>query len=207
MKYFFPGPVIARPILVADEESASGQVKACTHHRSALPISEQRRPWRGSVIMNQTFCKFRVGLTRDFLNERDELEFKDIGLSLLDTSPRILYEFLAERATVIRPKQVRDYDGVITFWPSYKRESFAVVERLLAIALFGVGYDHVDVEACTDSSVALFNAAGAVDRPVAEAILTLILSLSHLGHTARRPSHTLTKQTLEDLFVHRQERR
>jgi len=129
--------------------------------------------------MNQTFCKFRVGLTRDFLNERDELEFKDIGLSLLDTSPRILYEFLAERATVIRPEQVRDYDGIITFWPSYNRESFVGVERLLGIALFGVGYDHVDIEACTDSGVALFNTAGAVDRPVAEAILTLMLSLSH----------------------------
>ncbi|MCI0590285.1 MAG: dehydrogenase [Gammaproteobacteria bacterium] len=129
--------------------------------------------------MNRNSSRFRVGLTRDFLNERDELEFKDLGLSLLDASSRIEYEFLAERATVIRPEQVRDYDGIITFWPSYDRESFAGVDRLLGIALFGVGYDHVDVQACTDADVVLFNVAGAVDRPVAEAILTLMLSLSH----------------------------
>ncbi|MCI0620314.1 MAG: dehydrogenase [Acidobacteria bacterium] len=130
-------------------------------------------------MTNRTSSKFRVGLTRDFLNERDELEFKDLGLSLLDDSPRIEYGFLAERATVIRAEQIRDYDGIVTFWPSYDRESFAGVERLLGIALFGVGYDHVDVQACTDADVVLFNAAGAVDRPVAEAILTLMLSLSH----------------------------
>jgi phosphoglycerate dehydrogenase-like enzyme len=122
---------------------------------------------------------FRIGLTRDFLNDRDELEVKDLGLALLEASPRVSHEFLAERASLIRPQQIRDYDGIITFWPSYDRESFAGVERLLGIALLGVGYDHVDVEACTDSDVALFNAAGAVNRPVAEAILTLMLSLSH----------------------------
>ncbi|MCI0424057.1 MAG: dehydrogenase, partial [Acidobacteria bacterium] len=128
---------------------------------------------------SQSSSEFLIGLTRDLLNEQDELEIKDLGLSLLEASPRVRHEFLAERVAVIRPQQIRDYDGIITSWPSYERESFAGVERLLGIALLGVGYDHVDVEACTDSDVALFNAAGAVNRPVAEAILTFMLSLSH----------------------------
>jgi phosphoribosylformylglycinamidine synthase len=43
---------------------------------------------------------------------------------------------------------------------------------LLVIARFGVGYDSVDVDACTDADVVLTIATGAVDRSVAEATLT-----------------------------------
>jgi phosphoglycerate dehydrogenase-like enzyme len=130
-------------------------------------------------MATQPPSEFLVGLTRDLLNDRDELEIKGLGLSLLEGSSKVRYQFLAERATVIRPQQIRDYDGIITFWPSYDRESFEGVERLLGIGLLGVGFDHVDLEACTEADIVVFNAAGAVDHPVAEAIITLMLALSH----------------------------
>ena len=50
---------------------------------------------------------------------------------------------------------------------------------LLAVGRFGVGYDTVDVAACTAADVLLFIAAGAVDRPVAEATLGWMLALNH----------------------------
>src|SRR5262249_47224113 len=46
-------------------------------------------------------------------------------------------------------------------------------------ARFGVGYDSVDVAACTEADVLLLIAVGAVDRSVAEATLTWMLSLAH----------------------------
>ncbi|MDQ3440574.1 MAG: dehydrogenase, partial [Planctomycetota bacterium] len=51
--------------------------------------------------------------------------------------------------------------------------------KLLAIGRFGVGYDAVDVAACTDADVVAFITAGAVDRPVAEAVVGWMIALSH----------------------------
>jgi phosphoglycerate dehydrogenase-like enzyme len=49
------------------------------------------------------------------------------------------------------------------------RETVSDARDLLAVGRFGVGYDAVDVNACTDADVVAFITAGAVDRPVAEA--------------------------------------
>ena len=50
---------------------------------------------------------------------------------------------------------------------------------LLAIGRFGVGYDSVDVEACTAADVAVIITAGAVDRSVAEATVGWMIALGH----------------------------
>ena len=47
------------------------------------------------------------------------------------------------------------------------------------MARFGVGYDSVDVEALADAGVATTITPGGVQRPVAVAILALILALSN----------------------------
>ena len=39
--------------------------------------------------------KFRVGLTRDFLDENGNLAYKDIGLKLLYDNPNVEVELLA----------------------------------------------------------------------------------------------------------------
>ena len=51
--------------------------------------------------------------------------------------------------------------------------------RLAVLARFGVGYDNVDVEACTRNGVLLTITPDGVRRPVAVAALTFILALSH----------------------------
>jgi phosphoglycerate dehydrogenase-like enzyme len=49
----------------------------------------------------------------------------------------------------------------------------------MAVLRFGVGYDTVDVAACTEAGVALFITSGAVNYSVAEAILGWMLALGH----------------------------
>ena len=50
--------------------------------------------------------------------------------------------------------------------------------RLSIVARFGVGYDTVDVKACTSKDIAVCITPDGVRRPVAASILTLILALS-----------------------------
>ena len=63
--------------------------------------------------------------------------------------------------------------------PSVTKESVTDAKDLLAIGRFGVGYDSVDVKACTEADVLLYITAGAVDRPVAEAVAGWMIALSH----------------------------
>ena len=58
-------------------------------------------------------------------------------------------------------------------------QSLSKADNLLAIGRFGVGYDSVDVDACTAADVALVTTVGAVDRPVAEATVCWMLGLTH----------------------------
>jgi phosphoglycerate dehydrogenase-like enzyme len=121
--------------------------------------------------------KFRIGLTRDFLSEQGELVFGDIGLNLLDEVPDTEYEFMEQLLPVVMPDQIRDYDGVISLKPRYTPESFRGVERLTAIGRFGVGYEMVDLDACTDADVMLFITPDGVRRPVAGGVVALMLAL------------------------------
>ncbi|MBM3211666.1 hydroxyacid dehydrogenase [Candidatus Poribacteria bacterium] len=123
--------------------------------------------------------KFRIGLTKDFLSEKGELVYKDIGLKLLDDIPNVEYEFMKEYHPEITPDQIKDYDGVISLRPKYTHESFRSVERLTAIGRFGVGYEMVDLDACTKANVMLFITPDGVRRPVAEGVVTLMLAICH----------------------------
>jgi phosphoglycerate dehydrogenase-like enzyme len=63
--------------------------------------------------------------------------------------------------------------------PRVTSASVADSSELLAIGRFGVGYDSVDVAACTAQDVLVMITAGAVDRPVAEATVGWMIALSH----------------------------
>lgn len=122
---------------------------------------------------------FRVGLTRDFLKPDGTLGFGDIGLSLLDEAPGVEWEFLPELTSEVTPEQARDYDALLVLAPRVTAASVAGAERLKIVARFGVGYDNVDVDACTGNGVLLTITPDGVRRPVAVMALTLLLALSH----------------------------
>ncbi|MDQ2774418.1 MAG: dehydrogenase [Acidobacteriota bacterium] len=123
--------------------------------------------------------QFRVGFSADFLDNHGDLVFPDIGLSLLDGSPQLSYEFLTEYRSEYTPEQLRDFDVVISLKPRVTADSLKGVERLCAIGRCGVGYDNVDLAACTENDIALYITPTAVMRPVAESIVLFVLALSH----------------------------
>jgi phosphoglycerate dehydrogenase-like enzyme len=122
---------------------------------------------------------FRVALTADFLDASGRPKYQDIGLSRFEQSPQITVTSFAEHHPEIQPQQLAGVNGVIVLTPRVTAHSLAQSSELLAIGRFGVGYDSVDVAACTAADVALFITAGAVDRPVAEATVGWMLALTH----------------------------
>ena len=121
---------------------------------------------------------FRVGLTRDILKPDGTIGFGDIGLSLLDDAAGVEWEILAENTPTLRRDQVQDYDALLVLGPSITTDTLEGVDRLTILARFGVGYDAVDVDACTQNGVLLTITPDGVRRPVAAAVITFILALS-----------------------------
>ena len=122
---------------------------------------------------------FKVGLTRDFLTKEGKLSYKSIGLEIFDDYPEIEYEFLENHQSPVTPDMLQGYDAIISLTPAYNQDSFKGVDTLKAICRFGVGYDMVDVDACTDANVMLTITRGAVNHSVAEATIMWMLTLSH----------------------------
>ena len=123
--------------------------------------------------------KFFVGLTRDMLDASGKAAFGPEALRILDSEPAIAWEFIPESVSEITPAIMARYDAVYVNTPRVTRASFgngAVRARILA--RHGVGYDSVDVAACTDHGVVLTNQPDGVRRPVAVAALTFIMALS-----------------------------
>ena len=125
--------------------------------------------------MNQ----FRIGFSADFCDQQGQPVFPDIGLSLLEGIPRVSHEFVAEYRDEYSPHQLADYDVLITLKPRVTAQSLAGISRLCAIGRCGVGYDNVDLEACTEHGIAVFITPAGVIRPVAESIVLFVLALSH----------------------------
>jgi phosphoglycerate dehydrogenase-like enzyme len=122
---------------------------------------------------------FRVALSADFCDEGGKPAFPDIGLSLLDGVPRISHQFLNEYRAEYTPDQLADYDVLISLKPKVTAQSLQGISRLCGIGRCGVGYDNVDLDACTEHGIAVFITPGGVVRPVAESILLFVLALSH----------------------------
>lgn len=122
---------------------------------------------------------FRVGFSADFCREDGTLAFPDIGLSLLDAVPGVSYEFLKDYRPEYVPAQLIEYDVLISLKPRITAQSLVSAERICAIGRCGVGYDNVDLQACTERGIAVYITPGGVVRPVAESILLMILALSH----------------------------
>lgn len=121
---------------------------------------------------------FRIGLTRDFLTPEGAMAFGDIGLSLLD-APHVSWQFLDEHDGELRPDQIADYDGLLVLGPKVTAATLQGNSRLAIVARFGVGYDNIDVPACTEAGVVLSITPDGVRRPVAVGALTLLLACSH----------------------------
>jgi len=130
---------------------------------------------------------FRVMFTGDFHNAEGTVSYRDIGLdALVEMAETIEVDFFARNLPEIAPYQLEGANGAIVLSPRVTAASLTASSDLLAIGRFGVGYDSVDVAACTAADVLLFIAAGAVDRSVAEATIGWMLALTHHMRTKDR---------------------
>jgi phosphoglycerate dehydrogenase-like enzyme len=118
-----------------------------------------------------------VGLTADFFDDSGRPKFAEMGLELL--AGKVSTQRFSEHRPEITPDQLRGCAGAIVLTPRVTSASVADSSELLAIGRFGVGYDSVDVAACTAQDVLVMITAGAVDRPVAEATVGWMIALSH----------------------------
>jgi D-3-phosphoglycerate dehydrogenase len=121
--------------------------------------------------------KFRVALTGDFLKPDGSPAYPDFDLSPLAADPRIDHAYLPV-GDEIEPGRLDGYDAVVLLRARFTRASVPRDGRLAIVARFGVGYDTVDVAACTAAGIALTITPSGVRRPVAVAILTLLLALA-----------------------------
>jgi phosphoglycerate dehydrogenase-like enzyme len=120
---------------------------------------------------------FRVALSGDFLKPNGEFAFPGFGLEPLQRKSSIELSYLKD-CSEISSQQTRDIDALILSGPAITARSFNENGRLALIARFGVGYDTIDVQACTANNVALVITPDGVRRPVAVSILTHILVLT-----------------------------
>lgn len=122
---------------------------------------------------------YRVGITHDFLNPDGTLGFGDIGLDALSRNRRIRSEFLPDFGAELPPSVASDFDALLVLSPRVTQKTLAGGDRLAIVARFGVGYDNIDVAACTENGVLLTITPSGVRRPVAVAALTYLLALAH----------------------------
>ncbi|HUP77454.1 MAG TPA: aldolase/citrate lyase family protein, partial [Pirellula sp.] len=122
---------------------------------------------------------FRIALTADFYYENGQPRYKDFGLSVFKGHKHIEVTNFARHDLVIQPEQLAGAHGVIVLTPRVTRESLANSYELLAIGRFGVGYDSVDVSACSEANVLAMIASGAVNHSMAEATVAWMLALTH----------------------------
>ena len=120
---------------------------------------------------------FRVALSADFRKPDGSPTFPEFDLSPLREHPDVDL-FHLEPEPEISAAQLADVDALILLTPRVGAGSLAPNGRLAMVARFGVGYDNVDLAACSANDVAVAITPDGVRRPVAVSILTLVLALS-----------------------------
>jgi phosphoglycerate dehydrogenase-like enzyme len=121
--------------------------------------------------------KFRVAISGDFLKPDGSPSFAEFDLAPLEAR-RDVEVVILEDAAELAAAQLAEVDALILLGARAGAASFHPGGRLSVIARFGVGYDNVDVEACTANDVALVITPDGVRRPVAVSILTLMFALT-----------------------------
>lgn len=122
---------------------------------------------------------FKIGSTRDLLRADGTPAFTPAAFDELSRNPEIEWEWIPEDVREITPDIAARYDGIHVNEPRVTAASVARSDcRVKIFARAGVGFDSVDVAACSARGILVTNTPNAVRRPVAVAALTLIFALS-----------------------------
>lgn len=120
---------------------------------------------------------FRVAISGDFKKPDGSPTYPDFDIAPLVNAPGVEMAYL-EPQSPLRAEQLADFDALILLIHRFSRDSIHPNGRLSVVARFGVGYDTVDVDACTAAGIAVVITPDGVRRPVAVSIITLMLALT-----------------------------
>jgi phosphoglycerate dehydrogenase-like enzyme len=135
---------------------------------------------------------FNLFFSGDYLNEAGQ-PVRDLGLDRLRATGHIKVEFLRDQmpgpgdssywdrlySLEITPAHVAEANGIVICRPWVKASAFADgAKDLVVIARAGVGYDKIDLAACTENDVLVFNAPDTLTHSTASAAFTLMLMLA-----------------------------
>lgn len=120
---------------------------------------------------------FHVALSGDFRKADGSPTYPDFDVAPLASAPGVTVSYL-EASNPLKADQLEDVDALILLAHRFDAASVPKSGRLGVVARFGVGYDSVDVEACTKAGIALVITPDGVRRPVAVSIITLMLALT-----------------------------
>jgi phosphoglycerate dehydrogenase-like enzyme len=121
---------------------------------------------------------FRVAVSGDFRRPDGTPAYPMFDLTPLTTTPGVEYAYVDPREGVMQAADLADFDALILLAARFDARSLPANNRFLAVARFGVGYDSVDVAACTKAGVALVITPDGVRRPVAVSVLTFMFALA-----------------------------
>jgi phosphoglycerate dehydrogenase-like enzyme len=120
---------------------------------------------------------FRIALSGDFRQRDGSPTYTDFDLAPLRAAPGVELAFL-EPSNPLRPEQTADFDALILLTSAFTRQSIHSNGRLAIVSRFGVGYDAVDIPACTEAGIVVAITPDAVRRPVAVSIIAMLLALT-----------------------------
>ncbi len=123
-------------------------------------------------------AKFRVAMSADFVKPDGTHAFPMVDLTPLTSDPNVEVEMVAPVDGEMRAQDLAEFDALMLLMPRFGRASIPHNGRLSVVARFGVGFDTVDVPACTEAGIALVTTPDGVRRPMAVAIVTLMLALT-----------------------------
>src|SRR5260370_35898667 len=123
-------------------------------------------------------AKFRIGISREAITANGTV-FGEQAFKVLE-DPAVEWEFLPEKVAELPPDYGDAYDAICLMSAKVTRKTLAGPSRKVKlIARFGVGYDSVDVPACTEHCVMLTITPDGVRRPVAACVYGSGLALGH----------------------------
>ena len=122
--------------------------------------------------------RFRVALSGDFQKPDGSPDLSRFRPRARCATSRTSSSCILDNANPLRAEQLEDFDALILLAHRFDAASIHPGGRLAVVARFGVGYDTVDVAACTKAGIALVITPDGVRRPVAVSIIALMLALT-----------------------------
>lgn len=134
---------------------------------------------------------FELRFSGDMLDEQGKVATGYFGEDVYRTAPFLRHAFLDDQAPhdpgywdrlyslQMEPQHIAEANGLVIIRPYVRASTFARgAENLVVIGRAGVGTDKIDMKACTQNDVAVFNVPESLTHSTASAAMVFILALA-----------------------------